>query len=65
MKQSIIQIIFFISSSILATLLLDHTKININEPILMIIIYLCMVSFYLIYMYISKKNKEKLNLKLK
>ncbi|MBU3178498.1 hypothetical protein KPL47_19445 [Clostridium estertheticum] len=60
MKQSITQFIFFISSSILAKLILEHTKININQTILMVIIYICIVSVYLVYTHISKKNKEKL-----
>lgn len=62
MKQAITQIVFFISSSILATLILDHTKINMNQTILMVIIYICIVSVYLVYIQLSKKNKEKLKI---
>lgn len=58
MKQSIIQTIFFISSCILSTLFLDYIKIN--KQILIVIIYICIVTVYLVYTHISKKNKEKL-----
>ncbi|MBX4260381.1 hypothetical protein KTC96_22760 (plasmid) [Clostridium estertheticum] len=60
MKQAIIQFVFLISSGVLSMLILDHTEININHTLLKVIIYICIVSVYLICTCMYKKKKEKL-----